>query len=910
MSVYACCSANRIEHALNHPSINGIHYVEVVDHEGQPAGERQRRLIVTFLRPVNPPLTADNFVIEGGERVLNIMVEQASPGDREEEIELLVDRAGDFTLYKLHVLDPDSGNPPDGYDPRLSTVEFSFKINCLHDFDCIEELPGFTPPLPEPDLSYLAKDFNSFRQLMLDRLAVTIPQWRERNPADLGMVMVEMLAYVGDQLSEFQDIVATEPYLATARSRVSVRRHARLVDYPMHDGCNARAWVFLQAGSPIEVPRKTKLLTYIAGVPASISTGTNEGKSSYQKALSHDTVIFETMAEASLFPEHNQMPFYTWGDEDCCLPAGATTATLLGHFPNLAIGDLLLFEEIRGAETGALADADAQKRHVVRLTSVRPVEDPLGGVFTAGFAETDAVPVTEIAWDVRDGLPFALCLSTPASAEIAVARGNIVLADHGVTLIEDLGDAPDAILVKPATGGRCEPEETKMVPARFRPRLSERPLTQASPYLTSLLQIEGTEVPQLTADLDAGSVPPRILAALPRSTSPLPPSIITQRSGEAWLVTVGERQIPIRLEGDTLFVYSDLPSASGLLRQDPRQTDPQIYLEEITTLIDTGDIVEPVNRWEPLRDLLNTTATDRRFVVEIENDGRTLLRFGDGIYGRRPQPNDNPDDHDKRFIATYRVGNGKSGNIGAETLAHIVTDIGDPLAVTFIRNPIAAQGGQELENIEQVRQSAPVAFRTQERAVTEKDYANVTTQHPLVQRAVATFRWVSSWYTVFITVDPIAGVPFDDKLEDELRTFIEPYRMAGHDVEFDAPVYVPLEIEMYVCVDADHPQRRVRDELRRLFSTSLLPDGTRGVFHPDNFTFGQTVYLSPLYAAAMTVEGIAQLEIRVFKRQNETGTEARDAGKIVLQGREIARLDNDPNFPNNGVFHLIVEGGR
>ena len=70
-----------------------------------------------------------------------------------------------------------------------------------------------------------------------------MPDWRERNPADLGITLVELLAYAGDQLSYYQDAVATEAYLGTARRRTSVRRHARLVDYPMHDGANARAWL-------------------------------------------------------------------------------------------------------------------------------------------------------------------------------------------------------------------------------------------------------------------------------------------------------------------------------------------------------------------------------------------------------------------------------------------------------------------------------------------------------------------------------------------------------------------------------------------------------------------------------------------------------------------------------------------
>ena len=54
---------------------------------------------------------------------------------------------------------------------------------------------------------------------MLDRLALLVPDWRERSPADLGVTLVELLAYVGDHLSYHQDAVATEAYLRTARRR-------------------------------------------------------------------------------------------------------------------------------------------------------------------------------------------------------------------------------------------------------------------------------------------------------------------------------------------------------------------------------------------------------------------------------------------------------------------------------------------------------------------------------------------------------------------------------------------------------------------------------------------------------------------------------------------------------------------
>ena len=66
------------------------------------------------------------------------------------------------------------------------------------------------------------------------------------------MTLVELMAYSADYLSYYQDAVATEAYLGTARRRTSVRRHAKLLDYPMHDGGNARAWVTLQVSPGAE----------------------------------------------------------------------------------------------------------------------------------------------------------------------------------------------------------------------------------------------------------------------------------------------------------------------------------------------------------------------------------------------------------------------------------------------------------------------------------------------------------------------------------------------------------------------------------------------------------------------------------------------------------------------------------
>jgi hypothetical protein len=133
---------------------------------------------------------------------------------------------------------------------------------------------------------------------------------------NLGVALVELLAYVGDHLSYQQDAVGTEAYLATARRRVSVRRHARMVDYFMHDGGNARAWVQVLVGEVDHavLKRGTPLLSRLPQVSRRVAP------EQMPTLLKQHPVVFETMSDAVLFAAHNEIEFYTWGNERCCLP--------------------------------------------------------------------------------------------------------------------------------------------------------------------------------------------------------------------------------------------------------------------------------------------------------------------------------------------------------------------------------------------------------------------------------------------------------------------------------------------------------------------------------------------------------------------------------------------------------------
>jgi hypothetical protein len=170
-----------------------------------------------------------------------------------------------------------------------------------------------------------------------------------------------------------------------------------------------------------------------------------------------------------------------------------------------------------------------------------------------------------------------------------------------------------------------------------------------------------------------------------------------------------------------------------------------------------------------------------------------------------------------------------------------------------------------------------------------------------VQRAAAAFRWPGSWHTVFVTADRERGLAVDDTFEAGLRADLEPFRMAGYDLEVDGPRFVALDVGLFLCAEPEHFRANVR---------SAVLDVLTQLFDPDNFTFGQPVYLSRIVAAAKAVEGVQSVTATRFERQRDPASSAVEDGVLPMGRLEIARLDNDPNFPERGVLALEVGGGK
>ncbi|MGH7456377.1 MAG: putative baseplate assembly protein, partial [bacterium] len=93
-------------------------------------------------------------------------------------------------------------------------------------------------------------------------------------------------------------------------------------------------------------------------------------------------------------------------------------------------------------------------------------------------------------------------------------------------------------------------------------------------------------------------------------------------------------------------------------------------------------------------------------------------------------------------------------------------------------------------------------------------------------------------------------------------------------------------------------------------SDEILADGRKGFFHPDNLTFGQGIRLSRLVAIAQAVPGVERVSVSKLERLFDGPNQEIENAFLPLSAFEIARLDNDPSFPENGILELDVRGGR
>lgn len=624
------CTSDRRRELIEDSPLLGIDFIEI-------DSDSRRRLLVYLLEksPGTSAPTAneiagsvelDQIRFTGGIRRQLKAVELTSETDEFgiEHLVVVVEKLGDRSTYRLTIDD-------DRFDRKLNTVSFSFTATCPTIGDC-EQGHVHCPPEegPTPRIDYLAKDYATFRQLLIDHLDRSSPEWGGAHPADFTTAVLEVLAYEGDRLSYMQDVAANERTLATARLRESAVRHARLVDYHADDGSSSRAFLRVRVSGAVTIQPDARALTRVSDPNLRLTAGltTEEANTAAQLAAEAFAVMPRTRSRHvsdedrswNLDESLNTIPFHTWGEDECSLPAGTTEAVLSGDLTAvLHPNDFLGMGEIRGPadgdEPGHARDADPEQVFFVRLIDVtaEPGDD---------IVDPSGEPLTRVRWHPADALTRPLCIvDGHVDSPRAEAFGNVVLVEHGSAARQSLD-----------------------LPADFSDPDSQWPTVYRQKLDTNRL-------------------------------------LVSRDDGEErachW-----RRRRPLTLESEILDeAFATLP-ASHHLNPEPASGAARLDLFE-----------QPdAESWTQVPNMLRSQNDDPHFVVEFDSDGSGWIRFGDGERGRRPAetPDATAEFEVKYWTGDAAAGNVAADTIAhieVDTDATSLLSVSNPLAAEGGRRP-------------------------------------------------------------------------------------------------------------------------------------------------------------------------------------------------------------------------------
>jgi len=675
-------------------------------------------------------------------------------GDRV-ALEITVPEPGDFSIHRLTLNDPN-----DRVDPFFNAVAFSFKQGCPSRFDCR------LPCLPEKEtgvdfqIDYLARDFHSYRRALLDFAAERYPQWSEPLEADQAVMLVEIMAALGDEFAYTQDRFHIESSLVSATQRRSRSALARLVDY------------FPDPGHAAETELAVSVTAGQGGAAAA------QGARIWAMPEGEPPIPF-SVAESVWHHENWNAPRLHWPDSDvACLPKGSTSAFLVTASPTMAEmppGWSLTPEAFWQGRRAILRcrpqDAGEKARAFpITLTSAARLTDYL--------VETGGAPtqITRITW--TEPTPWPLRLAD------TVVLLNIVKAVAGEEITEYFRIGTD----DEAKGRHAGLSTAEIKAVLALPRAVER---------------EGPH------DNDS-STRGRVLRYGLRAS---------ETRGLGW---TGARD-PLGLgteSGQTprLELTEVLPPA---LNPDPGADAWEFHRDLLATDLDTAAFTLEEGMWRKVV-THQTPYQDIVFQDYADNRGWTI-RFGDGAFGRQPERGavfrvryfSGPGT--RANLAPESVSHltpPPQAPAGTQlTYAEAVTN---PLPISSGRSEESAES--ICINAPEAFRALVL------RAVRPEDFRTIIERMSWIQRANASTRWTGSWSTEFIAADPLGGFALTDQQRAKLSHAVDCIRQAARDARAADPDYLDIDLFVQVCVCENAYPGEVAPRIKKALTAFFNPD--------------------------------------------------------------------------------------
>jgi hypothetical protein len=714
--------------------------------------------------------------------------------------------------------------------------------------------------------------FPEYRRAMLQRIPThaALAGWRAREGDDLGIMLLEMWAYVLDVLAFYDERIANESYLRTAHRRPSLRRLVELVGYLPRPALGASVTLAAFADGPdaLLVPRGTALRS--------------------QAFDGEPPQIFETSGDALVAPERNEWTI-----------AGLRAATFDGRLllaaegAALRAGGIALFR-LQGSAAAAVA---------ARVTAVRPIEALDGEVYLApALAPEPELPLDTLLDDVEVLTPALAArrhpllasggdtgatlrrrtlrrASPPAAADLILDGLYPQLPDGAVVVVERGGElrastvtvssqqvvidaSADPDVRAPATGvtfdaglpaaWRNDPGSLtvhfQMIPAGRLTRPAEpwvgEDELRSAPLVAPAEPLEVAPPDEFFLH-DAKERGARVTGSV---------SINGDGTGS---VSVNEGELSGRLRAPVT-VYGNLVAATrgeSVFNEVLGSGDGSAAFQSFTLgkspLTYFNDPAAPRGRagtltvrvngllWREVPSFFGTGPDDEVYIVRENDEHEFTVTFGDGERGARlPTGVDN-------VVAGYRYGAG-----AASPPANAITQLSRPVpGLRGVINPIAAGGGADADEPEDIRSNAPTSALTLGRAVSLLDFQALAREFGGVVNAQVDWAWDDGRQRAVVKVWFIGD---GGDIAAALRSFL--IGQAEPTTPLDVQEATPIAGEL--VIDLDAAPRFVAADVEQAVLDALT-DPVSGLLAHANIPIGCPLFRSRIFERVLAVDGVA-----------------------------------------------------
>jgi hypothetical protein len=202
--------------------------------------------------------------------------------------------------------------------------------------------------------------------------------------------------------------------------------------------------------------------------------------------------------------------------------------------------------------------------------------------------------------------------------------------------------------------------------------------------------------------------------------------------------------------------------------------------------------------------ILDVTSASKVFFLQEIEDERYELIFGDGVFGEKLTENNYID-------VSYLISNGREGNgFSSFNFSGVLVDNNGTFvtgSVSLLTTNLTSSGGSDIESVNSIRNFAPRAYASQNRAVTASDYETLIPKIYSETESVSAFGGEElsppQYGKVFITIKPIFGSFLSNTIKDNIKEELRKYAVAGIVPEILDLKYIYLELNSNVYYDTN-----------------------------------------------------------------------------------------------------------